>query len=128
MVHEKNGSVTFVVRNKDTGRVWHMSRSQYLTRVQERELAGQQDLVLPLAHLIPDRHVATGRGRVEVRADALVSLNGRRITRMIDPSVDLATIEDGIGKATWILPEPSGPPPTPKTPAPAARSVPRTVQ
>ena len=30
---------------------------------------------------------------------------------MIDPQVDLATIEDGMARAKWILPAPTEPPP-----------------
>lgn len=111
MVREKNGSITFVVRQKQTGRIWHVNPERYLTRVQAREMSGQPDLILQLAHRIEHDFAAQGRGPVEVRVDALVSLNGREIRRLIDPDVDLTTIDDGLGKATWILPAPSGPPP-----------------
>jgi vitamin K-dependent gamma-carboxylase len=40
-----------------------------------------------------------------------VSLNGRRLAPLIDPSVDLARVSDGLAKAPWILPAPEGPPP-----------------
>jgi hypothetical protein len=111
MIREKNGSVTYVVRSKQTGRTWHVSPARYLTDIQEREMSGQPDLILELAHHVRDDFERRGLGPVEVRVDALVSLNGRRLTRLIDPTVDLATIEDGIGRASWILPAPEGPPP-----------------
>ncbi|WP_437875020.1 HTTM domain-containing protein [Sorangium sp. So ce513] len=111
MVREKNGSITFVVRNPQTGRTWHVSPRAYLTRLQEREMAGQPDLILQLSHHIRDDFERRGRGPVEVRADALVSLNGRRIARLIDPAVDLASVRDGIGRASYILPAPTEPPP-----------------
>jgi vitamin K-dependent gamma-carboxylase len=111
MVREKNGSIMFVVRNKRTGRSWHVAPRQYLTRLQEREMSGQPDLILQLAHHIRDDFERRGRGPVEVRVDALVSLNGRRIARLIDPDVDLTSVRDGIRRAGWILPIPDGPPP-----------------
>jgi len=111
MLREKNGSVTFLVRQKSTGRSWYVSPHAYLTRLQEREMSGQPDLVLQLAHHIQRDYAQRGFGEVEVHADALVSLNGRRMQRMIDPSADLASIPDGLGKADWILPAPEGPPP-----------------
>ncbi|WP_394848610.1 HTTM domain-containing protein [Pendulispora brunnea] len=111
MVREKNGSVTFVVRNKNTGRVWHVSPRAILTPLQEREMAGQPDLILQLAHRVRQEAEARGEGPVEVRVDALVSLNGRRLRRMIDPDVDLASIPDGIGRRAFILPGPTEPPP-----------------
>ncbi|MGK3960323.1 HTTM domain-containing protein [Sorangium sp. So ce118] len=111
MVREKNGSTTFIVRNRQTGRTWHVSPREYLTRLQEREMAGQPDLILQLSRHIREDFERRGRGPVEVRADALVSLNGRRIARLIDPGVDLASVRDGIGPASYILPGPEEPPP-----------------
>ncbi|WP_437293803.1 HTTM domain-containing protein [Sorangium sp. So ce426] len=111
MVREKNGSVTFIVRSRRTGRTWHVSPREYLTRLQEREMAGQPDLILQLSRHIREDFERRGRGPVEVRADALVSLNGRRIARLIDPGVDLAVVSDGLGPAPYILPAPEGPPP-----------------
>jgi hypothetical protein len=111
MIREKNGSVTYVVKNKRTGRVWHVSPARYLTDTQEREMSGQPDLILELAHHVRDDFERRGLGPVEVRVDALVSLNGRRLAPLIDPSVDLATVKDGIARARWILPAPQEPPP-----------------
>ncbi|WP_394832614.1 HTTM domain-containing protein [Pendulispora rubella] len=111
MVREKNGSVTFIVRNKHTGRVWNVSPRAMLTPLQEREMAGQPDLILQLAHRVRQDAEARGEGPVEVRVDALVSLNGRRLRRMIDPDVDLASIPDGLGRRDFILPGPTESPP-----------------
>jgi hypothetical protein len=111
MVREKNGSITFVVRAARAGRTFYVAPHQYLTRLQEREMSSQPDLILQLAHRIRDDYAAQGFGPVEVRADTWVSLNGRAVQRLIDPNVDLSRIEDGLGKADWILPEPSQPPP-----------------
>jgi vitamin K-dependent gamma-carboxylase len=111
MVREKNGSTTFLVRAPRAGRTFYVQPHQYLTRLQEREMSSQPDLILQLAHRIRDDYAAKGLGPVEVRADTWVSLNGRAIQRLIDPNVDLSQIEDGFGKANWIMPEPSEPPP-----------------
>ncbi|HET7539771.1 MAG TPA: HTTM domain-containing protein [Polyangiaceae bacterium] len=111
MIREKNGSITFVVRAPAAGRTFYVAPHQYLTRLQEREMSSQPDLILQLAHRIRDDYAAKGIGPVEVRADTWVSLNGRPIQRLIDPNIDLARVEDGLGKADWILPEPSAPPP-----------------
>jgi hypothetical protein len=111
MIREKNGSVTYVVKSKRTGRIWHVSPARYLTDIQSREMSGQPDLILDLAHHVRDDFERRGLGPVEVRVEALVSLNGRRLAPLIDPSVDLATVKDGIGRASWILPAPEAPPP-----------------
>lgn len=110
MVREKNGAVTFVVRQKASGREFHVSPRRYLTRLQEREMSSQPDLILQLAHHIRDDFARRGLGDVEVRADSWVSLNGRRMARLVDPEVDLTTVRDGLARAHWILPAPAAPP------------------
>jgi len=110
MVREKNGSVTYVVESARTGRTWYVEPRRYLTDRQEKELSTQPDLVLSLAHRIRDDFRAQGHDDVTVRVDALVSLNGRSVAPLVDPSVDLARVDDGLGKARWISPEPAGPP------------------
>jgi len=111
MVREKNGAVTFRVRPRGAERDrWHVSPSDYLTAHQEREMAGQPDLILQLAHHIGDEFRSRLGRDVEVRVDAIVSLNGRAPRDMIDPEVDLMTIDDGLTEADWILDGPDEPP------------------
>ncbi len=109
MTREKNGSVTYVVRN-EAGREWHVSPREYLTRVQERELAVQPDLILQLGQRIGAEWNARGDGPVRVTVDTLASLNGRRATPLIDPAVDLMTLTDTFAAKSWILPVHAGPP------------------
>ena len=111
MVREKNGSITFYVRPRAGGPTIEVQPERYLTRVQAREMAGQPDLIWQLAQHIAQDFAARGRGSVEVRVSALVSLNGRKGARLIDPDVDLTMVSAGLGKASWILPAPSSPPP-----------------
>jgi hypothetical protein len=110
MAREKNGSITYLVDSPSAGRTWFVSPRNYLTDRQERELSSQPDLVLQLAHHIKDDFRAHGHDDVHVRVEAIVSLNGRAGAPMIDPRVDLASIDDGVAKAPWILPAPEGPP------------------
>jgi hypothetical protein len=110
MCREKNGSVTFRVRAREWTSEREISPSRYLTGDQEREMSGQPDMILALAHHIAREQQARGLHEVEVRVDAWASLNGRPMTRMIDPEVDLAKTRDSIWPATWILEAPSGAP------------------
>ncbi len=112
MTREKNGSVTFIVLDPHSQppREWHIPPSRYLTRLQEREMAVQPDLILQLAHRIARDFARDGRPGVSVFADARVSLNGRPAATFIDPSADLAHLDDGLGPKPWILPAPDGPP------------------
>ena len=111
MARAKNGSVTFIVRDPRDGRQWHVSPAKYLTRIQEREMSVQPDLILQLAHHIAREFAAAGRPGVEVHADARVSLNGRPAALLIDPTADLAREQDGLGRKPWILVAPDTAPP-----------------
>jgi vitamin K-dependent gamma-carboxylase len=111
MVREKNGALTYVVHSKRSGRTWHVAPERYLTARQVREIEGQPDLILQLAHHIGESFEQKGLGPVEVRVQAYVSLNGRAGRLMIDPAVDLNTVHDGLARAAWILPAPEEAPP-----------------
>jgi hypothetical protein len=110
MVREKNGSILYRVKVADRDHELHVPPSRYLTSHQEREMSGQPDLILQLAHHIADDFRLRGHREVEVRVDALVSHNGRPMAPLVDPTVDLAKISDGLAKAHWILPRADVPP------------------
>lgn len=111
MVRAKGGSTTFVVEQPSTGRSWHVNPGLYLTGMQQSEMSSQPDLILQLASHIRDDMARRGLGRVVVRAESHASLNGRRSARLIDPSIDLGAITDGLGRAEWVLPGPAESPP-----------------
>lgn len=111
MLREKNGSVTYRVTDPRTGRVNEVPPRKYLDHRQERDFSSQPDLILQLAHRIADDFEAREGVRPTVHVDALVSLNGRRPARLIDPDVDLARTPDSLARAAWILPAPAEPPP-----------------
>jgi hypothetical protein len=67
-------------------------------------MSSQPDMILAFAHLVAADFRARGVRDPEVRVDAVASLNGRRRTRLIDPSVDLARETDSLAPARWILP------------------------
>ena len=114
MLREKAGSLAYRVALAD-GRTVVVSPHDYLTELQYREMVGQPDLILQLAHHIRDDFNARGQGPVAVRADARVSLNGRAAAPLIDPEADLAVIDDGIAEAHWITDAPTQPPPLQRT-------------
>ncbi|HEX5060339.1 MAG TPA: HTTM domain-containing protein [Kofleriaceae bacterium] len=109
MIREKHGAVTFVAE-LDGGKQLEIPPSTYLTWRQEREMAGQPDLILQLAHRIGSDLVAQGHRDVRVRAVTSVSLNGRAPAPLIDPAVDLLGVRD-IGERKWVLAAPDTDPP-----------------
>ena len=106
LVTEKTGIVKF--RVSDATLDWErlVYPEEYLTPVQVERMAFQPDMILTAAHIVRDDFAARGHEGVEVRADAFVTYNGRPAARLIDPSVDLAAIEAGIGPKHWILNRP----------------------
>ena len=110
MVREKSGSLQYRVITS-SGRQVLIAPRTYLTEDQYREMSGQPDMILQLAHHIGADYDALGLGPVEVYADSLVSLNGRRASAMIDPAVDLMTVKDSLAHANWITAAPDMPPP-----------------
>jgi vitamin K-dependent gamma-carboxylase len=111
MVREKNGAIDYRVVLPREGRQQYVSPSRYLTAQQEREMSGQPDLILQLAHHIAREYRAAGHDDVQVYVEALVSLNGRPPQPLIDPERDLTTVTPGPWPADWILPAPTTPPP-----------------
>lgn len=109
MLREKSGSLQYRVVDA-AGHTRIVTPHAYLNELQYREMVGQPDLILQLAHRIRDDFDAAGRGPVHVYADALVSLNGRANAPLIDPDADLAHIDDGLGAADWITLGPDEPP------------------
>lgn len=111
MVREKNGAVTFRVKVPGRQKEYYVSPSRYLSSHQEREMSGQPDLILQMAHHIGEEYREEGYEAVEVRVDALVSLNGRAPQAMIDPEADLMQVDPGVARAEWLMPGPTDAPP-----------------
>ena len=106
MVMEKYGRASFDVSDPRSGATWHVRPSEELTSLQERMMATQPDMILSYAHHLADRFTARVGHPVQVRADVLVTFNGRPNARLVDASVDLAALPDGAAPAAWLLPHP----------------------
>jgi hypothetical protein len=65
---------------------------------------------LQLAHHIREDFDRRGLGPVEVRAESRAALNGRRSAPLLDPGVDLGRVDDGLSRATFVLPAPTATP------------------
>jgi hypothetical protein len=111
MVRAKGGAVSFLVKVPGREQLIAVDPKRYLTAFQENEMAGQPDLILQMAHHIGRLYEAPGQGPVQVYASTHISLNGRRPAQLVDPSVDLMRVQDGIRPASWILPAPTEAPP-----------------
>ncbi len=69
------------------------------------QIAGiRPDMILQLAHLLAGNLREKGIEAPDIRARVLVSMNGRQPQPMIDPNVNLAEVERGLGGGDWIQP------------------------
>ena len=106
LVTEKTGLVKFRVSGATLAGERLVYPEEYLTPVQVERMAFQPDMILATAHIIRDDLASRGHEGIEVRADAFVTHNGRPAARFIDPNVDLAGMETGIGPKHWVLSRP----------------------
>ena len=95
--------VEYRVREPESGRSWWVEPEAYLTPLQAERAATQPDMLLEIAHIIADDFASRGYSRVQVYADAFVSMNGREHRRLLDPYVDLASTGHGMGPKRWVL-------------------------
>ncbi len=110
---ERSGDVEFRITDPATGRTWVDDAAALYTSEQWHLMATEPDLIHQAALELARRARAEGHDRVEVRADAFVSLNGRPAARLVDPTVDLAAQPRDLWHDGWILPAPTGPAPEP---------------
>lgn len=106
MLVEKAGQVRYQLHGVESGRRWEVAPSEYLTPLQEKAFATQPDMVVALAHHIAADKARVLGERVEVRAEAWVSLFGARRALLLDPSADLSRVSHGPMGVPVVLPRP----------------------
>lgn len=103
-LRDKEGTITFYVTDPDANFTWQIDPDDYLLPHQARKVFGRPPLIIQFAHYLEDVYADHGYGDVEVRVVALVSLNGRVPTQLIDPTMDLTETEWTVRHADWIVP------------------------
>ncbi len=103
-LRDKSSRTLFFATDPLTGRSWEIKQSKYLTANQVREMESTPDMILQFAHHVAADLRREGYERIEIRADARVSLNGRPRELLIDPKVDLASQPRNLLASSWILP------------------------
>jgi hypothetical protein len=105
MLMEKAGTATFFVRDGEDGREGAVVNHTFLNMHQEKQMAMQPDLILQYAHLLKAHYQEKGLSDPKVRAEVWVTLNARPARLLIDPNLDLTTINDDWAPKKWILAE-----------------------
>lgn len=103
MLRSKAVGLRMYITDRDTGRSGTADLRRHVTDAQMMRVGRDPEHIRQLAHAIADFYRSRGRD-VEVRALALVSLNGRRPQLIIDPSVDLSRQPASWTTPDWLLP------------------------
>jgi len=104
MLTEKVGYVRYQVSAPDTGQSWLVEPHDYLTPLQVERMSFQPDMIQQTARIIAEDFTGRGYPDPVVNADAFVAFNGRPNARLIDPGVDLASVQPGLAPKAWVLP------------------------
>lgn len=102
MLHSKVGDISYEVTDPQTGRTWDVDPATYLTSFQRGQLRSQPDMILQFSHFLAQEWREDGYDNVEVRAQTMISLNGRDPYPIVDPTVNLAAEELTVTNASWI--------------------------
>ena len=99
----KTGEMTVTVTDPATGRQWRIDPADDLGDRQLRKLYTFPDMVLQYAHFKRDELRAQGIRDPIINVDWRCSLNGAEPRPLIDPTVNLATEQESVWPARWIL-------------------------
>ncbi|TRX48491.1 HTTM domain-containing protein [Fulvivirga sp. M361] len=104
MLMEKVGYAHFKIVDGVTEHQFYIDNTDFLTPLQEKQMATQPDFVIQYAHFLKEHCEKQGYQQVQVYTDSYVALNGRRNQPFIDPKVNLAALHDSFQHKNWILP------------------------
>ena len=100
----KEGEAVFTVTHPGSGKTWTINPEDYLKPHQSMKVTTKPDLLVHFAHFLAEEKKREGYDNVEVRAHAMVSLNGRQPQLLIDPNVDLTKEQVSLLPTRWIMP------------------------
>ncbi|MET4108745.1 HTTM domain-containing protein [Hymenobacter sp. UYP22] len=105
MLRTKSGTAIFRVRLPG-GREEMVWPDAYLTRNQINKLTDSPDLLLQFAHLLAQEYRQRGQQPTAIYCESRVSLNGLPAQPLVSPTLNLLSVQRGLGHAPWILPRP----------------------
>lgn len=104
MLRDKDGSIDFVVEDKNSKQTFVVDPYDYLTHNQVSALLGKPDFILQFAHFLVDEFKRRGINDVAVRARSVIKFNGRPAQDFVDSSRDLAREPLSLRPYSWLLP------------------------
>ncbi len=104
MLRNKTGGVRYYVTDSETGKTWNPNLRPILNDEQAGKFTKDPEMILHLAHFLADDYRQHMGRPVEVRALALLSLNGRKPQLFLDSDIDLVKQPRGFFYRSWIKP------------------------
>ncbi|MDO6817775.1 HTTM domain-containing protein [Zobellia sp. 1_MG-2023] len=108
MLRSRTGTVKFLVVNPKTGEQTVIKTKDYLSKKQQKRIAGYPDFIWQFAQRLKKEYAKKGE-HIEVYAqNSKVSVNGKPYRPFIDPKVDLANTKwNYFWHNEWIFPSPT---------------------
>ncbi|MGE3820966.1 MAG: HTTM domain-containing protein [Isosphaeraceae bacterium] len=104
-LRDKLGTVQFAAIDPATGGSTLIDPADYLTPRQLRKMSTRPEMILRFAHFLADVLREDGHPRIQIRALAYATLNGRPLQRLVGPDVDLAAQPRvSLWPSPWIVP------------------------
>ena len=101
----KEAKVRFFAYKPKTGEAKSINPLFTLTARQYQKMSSRPDMIRQFSRYLKLNLDPTGTEGIEIRVDAVASLNGRPEQRLIDPKVDLASVKTSkLAKNFWIIP------------------------
>jgi len=101
---EKVTGIRFWITDPQTGEREVHDPNQVLPRWQVDMMSTNPEMIRQYSHFVAEQRSREVGDRVEVRVNALNSLNGRKPQPLIDPNVDLAATPFSWRPYGWVLP------------------------
>jgi len=95
--------IVFYATDPTTEKTWRIDPNDDLNKAQINVMSKRPDMILQYAHHVADLLREEGYDQIEIRTNAVVSLNGREPQRLIDPNVNLAEQPISILPKSWII-------------------------
>ncbi|GAA3594783.1 HTTM domain-containing protein [Flavivirga amylovorans] len=104
MLRSKSGRTSYRVENKESGKSLNINLTDYLSPKQRRTASTKPDVIWQFAQHLKQKFEDNNQ-EVAVYVDCKISVNGKPYKTLINPEVDLSSVEWNTFKHNeWILP------------------------
>ncbi len=106
MLRDKNTLTAYLIRHEPSGQFLYAPSTVVMTYYQASRAERDPELVRQAAVQLRRKIASLGLPNSRIHALQLVSLNGRRPTPIIDPTIDLASAQRGWFSDDWVIEDP----------------------